>query len=114
MAPLFSFIDAIAALSPANLTVFQAARLADNPLDLRYRAIFPRVNTDSIRLSSIKTVDFRPVGGRREWNAQGREIPQKLGPTSALEMIPIEFTHHIDEREMHLLREPGIARSRGA
>lgn len=108
MAPLFSFIDAIAALSPANLTVFQAARLADNPLDLRYRAIFPRVNTASIRLSSITTVDFRPVGGRREWNAQGREVPQKLGPTSALEMIPIEFVHTIDEHELQLLGEAGV------
>lgn len=108
MPPLFSFIDAIAALSPANLTVFQAARLADNPLDLRYRAIFPRVNTASIRLSSITTVDFRPVGGRREWNAQGREVPENLGPTSELEMVPINFTKHIDERMMQLFGESGV------
>jgi hypothetical protein len=108
MAALFSYIDAVAALSPANITIFQAARLAENPLDLRYRAIFPRVNATSIRISSITTVDFRPVGGRREWNAQGREIPENLGPLREAEIVPIEFTKHIDERAMQLLREAGI------
>lgn len=108
MAPLFSYIDAVAALSPANITVFQAARLADNPLDLRYRSIFPRVPTPSIKLSSITTVDFRPVGGRREWNAKGREIPENLGPLREAEIVPIEFTKHLDERVMQLLGEPNV------
>ncbi len=105
---LFSFLDSIASLTPANLTIREATRLAENPLDLRYRAIFPRVPTDSIKLSSITTVDFRPIGGRREWNAQGREIPEKLGPAQNFEMVPINPTHHIDERMLQLFGESGV------
>jgi hypothetical protein len=108
MAALFSWLDAYADLTPANLTIREAARLAENPLDLRYRAIFPRVGASSIRLSDITTVDFRPVGGRREWNAQGREIPEKLGPARNFEMVPINPTHHIDERMLQLFGESGV------
>lgn len=104
----FDFLTKIAALTPANLTIREAARLADNPLDLRYRAIFPRIAAASIRISTITTVDFRPVGGRREWNAQGREIPRNLGPSSNWEMVPINPTHHIDEHELQLLGESGV------
>lgn len=105
---LFSFLDSITALTPANLTIREATRLAENPLDLRYRAIFPRVNAPSIKLSDITTVDFRPIGGRREWNAQGREIPEKLGPARNFEMVPINPTHHIDERMLQLFGESGV------
>lgn len=104
----FNWLDQIAALTPANLTIREQARLAENPLDLRYRAIFPRTPASSVRLSSLTTVDFRPTGGRREWNAQGREIPEKLGPRREFEMVPINPTHHIDERAMQLLRESGV------
>lgn len=107
MAPLFSFLDNNALLSSTNMTIREAARLAENPLDLRYRAIFPRVATDSVRLSEITLVDFRPIGGRREWNAQGREIPEKLGPARDFAMVPINPTHHIDERMMQLFGESG-------
>lgn len=108
MPALFSFLDSYAALTPANLTIREAARLAENPLDLRYRAIFPRVDASSIKLSDITTVDFRPTGGRREWNAQGREIPEKLGPVRTFEMVPINPTHHIDERMLQLYGESGV------
>lgn len=104
----FNWLDQIAALTPANLTIREQARLAENPLDLRYRAIFPRTPTSSVRLSQLTTVDFRPIGGRREWNAQGREIPEKLGPVREFEMVPINPTHHIDERQMQLLGESGV------
>jgi hypothetical protein len=105
---MFNWLDQYAALTPLNLTIREAARLAENPLDLRYRAIFPRVNTPSVKLSEITTVDFRPVGGRREWNAQGREIPEKLGPARNFEMVPINPTHHIDERMLQLFGESGV------
>lgn len=108
MAMKFSWLDTYAELSPANLTILQAARLAENPLDLRYRAIFPRVETSSIKLSTISTVDFRPVGGRREWNAQPRQVPEKIGPQREWQMVPIEFAHNIDELAMQILGEPGI------
>jgi hypothetical protein len=108
MAALFSFLDSYAALTAANLTIREAARLAENPLDLRYRAIFPRVPTRSIKISDITTVDFRPIGGRREWNAQGREIPEKLGPAREFQIVPINPTHHIDERMLQLFGESGV------
>ena len=104
---MFNWLDQIAALSATNLTIREQTRLAENPLDLRYRAIFPRINAPSVKLSDITTVDFRPIGGRREWNAQGREVPEKLGPAREFEMVPINPTHHIDERQMQLLSETG-------
>lgn len=104
----FNWLDQISALTPLNLTIREAARLAENPLDLRYRAIFPRVTSPSVKLSEITTVDFRPIGGRREWNAQGREIPEKLGPARNFEMVPINPTHHIDERMLQLYGESGV------
>lgn len=108
MAELFSFLNQITELSSTNLTIREATRTDQNPLLLRYRSIFPRVNAPSVRLSFITTVDFRPLGGRREWNAQGREIPEKLGPTGNFEMVPINPTHHIDERMLQLFGESGF------
>ena len=105
----FSWLDQqFPQFSNQNLTVYQAARIADNPLDLRYPDIFPQQDTDSIALSSISLVDFRPTGGRRDWNAQPRELTEKFGPARTFEMTPVEYSHHINEREMHKLREPGI------
>lgn len=105
---VFSWLDQVRELSPANLTVFQANRLAENPLDLRYRAIFPRVPTASVLLSSIELTDVRFVGGRREWNAQPREIPEDLGPAREFAITPINYSHHIDEFKMQLLQEAGV------
>lgn len=106
----FSWLDlTFPQFSNENLTVYQAARSADNPLDLRYPGIFPDVPTNSISLSSITLVDFRPAGGgRRDWNAQPREVVEKFGPKRDFEMTPIEFSHHINEREMQKFGEAGI------
>ena len=101
----FDFLGRVEALTPANLTLRERARLVENPNDLRWRGIFPKVDAASIKLSDLSAVDFRPIGGRREWNAQGREIPEVLGPIRNAEMVPINPTHHIDERAMQLLRE---------
>ncbi len=104
----FNWLDQITSLSQLNLTIREVTRTEENPLDLRYRAIFPRVPAPSVKLSEITTVDFRPAGGRREWNAQGREVPEKVGPTRNFEMVPINPTHHIDERMMQLFGESGV------
>lgn len=104
----FNWLDQIASLSNVALTIREVTRTEENPLDLRYRAIFPRVPARSVKLSEITTVDFRPAGGRREWNAQGREIPEKVGPTREFEMVPINPTHHIDERMLQLFGEAGV------
>jgi hypothetical protein len=101
----FDYLGRIQALTPGNLTIREQTRLADNPNDLRWRAIAPRVEAPSIKISEISSVDFRPTGGRREWNAQGREIPDVLGPVINAEMVPINPTKHLDERHLQLLRE---------
>lgn len=101
----FDFLTRVDALSPANLTIREQTRLAENPNQLRWRAIFPRTPAPSVRLSELAAVDFRPIGGRREWNADGREIPEILGAQRDWEMIPINPVHHIDERRLQFLRE---------
>lgn len=101
----FDFLGRVQALNPANLTIREQVRLADNPNDLRWRAIFPRVEAPSVKLSELSRVDIRFAGGRREWNAQGREIPEVLGPRVDAEMVPINPTHHIDERALQHMRE---------
>lgn len=104
----FNWLDQYEALTARNLTIREATRTAENPLDLRYRAIFPRQTAPSVKLSDITTLDFRPVGGRRDWNAQGREIPERLGPAREFQMVPINPTHHIDERMLQLFGESGV------
>lgn len=101
----FDFLTRIAALTPANLTIRERTRLAQNPNDLRWRSIFPKVEVGSVSLAEISDVDFRPLGGRREWNADGREIPDVVGPVRNVEMIPINPTKHLDERRLQRLRE---------
>lgn len=101
----FDFLARIEALTATNLTIREQARLELNPNDLRWRAIFPKRNVDSVRLSEFTDVDFRPAGGRREWNAQPREIPEVLGTKRDWEMVPINPKHTIDERRLQHLRE---------
>jgi hypothetical protein len=101
----FDFLAQIERLTASNLTIREQARLAENPNDLRWRSIFPKRNVDSVRLSEFTDVDFRPAGGRREWNAQPREIPEVLGTRRDWEMIPINPKHTIDERRLQHLEE---------
>jgi hypothetical protein len=101
----FDFLAQVERLSATNLTIREAARLEQNPNDLRWRAIFPKRPVDSVRLSEFTDVDFRPAGGRREWNAQPREIPEVLGTKRDWEIIPINPKHTIDERRLQHLRE---------
>lgn len=100
----FDILGRVEALNATNLTIREQARLELNPLDLAYRAIAPEVATDDVRLSEITAVDFRPTGGRREWNAQPRELPERLGPIQNAEMVPINFAHTIDEYRLTRLR----------
>ena len=101
----FDFLARIEELNPANLTIREQARLAENPNNLRWPAIFPQAATESVKINEISTSQTRFAGGRREWNAQGREIPEVLGPVMNAEMVPINPTHHIDERRLQHLRE---------
>lgn len=101
----FEFLGRVDALTPANLTIREQTRLALNPNELRWRAIFPKVDAPSIRIRELSRVDRRLPGGRREWNAQGREVPAFLGNLVDAEMVPINPTHHLNERELQLLKE---------
>lgn len=102
----FEILDRIDRLSPANLTIREQTRLAENPNDLRWRAIAPRVDANGIKISQLSGVDFRPVADFREWNADGREIPEVLGPLTEMEMVPITATHRIGEKRLTELRMP--------
>ena len=101
----FDFLGRVNALSPANLTIREQVRLAENPNDLRWRAIFPRVEARSIRIRELSRVDARFIGGRREWNADGREIPDVLGALIDAKIVPINPTKHLDEERLQVLRE---------
>lgn len=102
---LFDLLAKTAELRSDNLTIREATRLAENPNDLRWRALAPKKREDSIEISTFTNVDFRPNGGRREWNAQGRELTEKIGTSRAYELIPINPTFHFDERKLQKLRE---------
>lgn len=101
----FDYLARIESLSPAALTVREQARLAQNPNELRWRDIFPRTDADDISINSLTAADYRPAADFREWNADGREIPEVLGPRVTAEMVPISATHHIDERRLQKLRQ---------
>ncbi|HYG66110.1 MAG TPA: hypothetical protein VD838_00575 [Anaeromyxobacteraceae bacterium] len=98
-------LPALEALQGRNLTLREQTRLASNPDQLRWQAIFPRRETRSIRISEITQREFRPIGLRREWNAQGHEIPDVLPPRRDFEMIPINPKHTFDEHYLQLLTE---------
>lgn len=104
----FDFLTRVERLTATNLTLRERARLGENPNDLRWRALFPLVRVNSTRISEFSPVDFRPAGGRREWDAQGREIPEQLGPQFNWEMIPINPTKHFNEFTLQRLRERAL------
>jgi hypothetical protein len=93
------------ALQGRNLTIREQTRLASNPDTLRWPAIFPRRETRSVKVSEIVQREFRPIGLRRVWNAQGHEIPDLQPSRMDFEMIPINPKHTFDELYMQLLTE---------
>src|SRR5690349_19346536 len=102
----FDFLGKVTGLTAADLTVREQARLAQNPLELRYRAIFPRAEATSLTISQLTRPDTRFAAEYREFNADGREIPEVLGPKVDAEMVPMTATHHIDEKRLATLRAP--------
>lgn len=92
-------------LTAANLTIREQARLAENPNDLRWIGIAPRVETRSIKISEITKVDFRAIAGRRAWDAGARELAERLGPAVNWRIMPMGAKHTIDEEQLQLLRE---------
>ena len=101
----FTWIAQEADLSAAALTVRAQTLPLDDQGTLLWNSFFPRRDVDSIKLSQIAQVDFRPVSDRREWNARGRLIPIKVPNLAEIEMIPIESYFKIAEREIQELEE---------
>lgn len=102
----FDFLGKVTGLTAAELTVREQARLAQNPLELRWRAIFPRTDANGLTVSQLTKVDTRFAAEYREFNADGREIPEVLGPKVDAELVPMTATHHIDEKRLATLRAP--------
>jgi hypothetical protein len=105
----FDWLQRQEALRAASLTIREQARLAENPLDIRWPVLAPLTNTRSIRIREIRpTLDFRPAGAaRRAWNADVRELPERHGPTRDLEMIPLGYKKLYGERTQQLMGEQG-------
>lgn len=96
----FSWIAQEEALSSDTLTI-RAQEIAPEDVDETLQDIFfPRRNVDSVTLSSITDVDFRPVSARREWNTRGRQINMKTPNLAEMEFIPVEDYFKIGEREI--------------
>lgn len=92
-------------LSNAALTV-QAQTLAPNDAgQLVWDVFFPRTDANSVKIRTLTTVDFRPTADRREWNQRGRKITMQTPSGVDFEMVPIEGTFGIAEREMQELEE---------
>lgn len=92
-----------------NLTIREQTRLAENPNENRWHALFPRRGVNSIKLSELeRPLELRLVADRREWNAKGRMAHLEHGPAREMEITPIEMEYVIGERELTLLRESGI------
>jgi hypothetical protein len=102
----FDFLAKVESLTLTNLTIREQARLAQNPNETRWKSHAPTRDVDSVDLNEIETIDFRPVADYRSWNAQGREIHEKLGPRFSFSMKPMTATHHIDEERMQKLASP--------
>lgn len=103
-----SYLGQEPTLSSAALTVrVQAVSPLDNGRggQLLYDAFFPRRDVDSVKLSEITTLDFRPVADRREWNARGRAVQLVTPPLRDIEMVPVESYFKIDEYEIQRLTE---------
>lgn len=102
---MFHWLTTYERLSPAALTVRAQAVSVSDIGRLRHPQLFPRMDTDSIKLSDITIPDFRPVSDRRAWNGKGRQLTLKTGPERGYEIVPVEGYFVIDEYEMQRLAE---------
>lgn len=100
-----SLIPLVQELSPPALTVVARTISPNDQGRLRWDVFFPRENVDSVDLSEVTTLDFRPTADRREWNSRGRLIPDKTPETRKLSIVPVESYYKWGEYEMQKLSE---------
>jgi len=102
------FLEDIREVSSVGLTVLAQALTLDDldPFNrLKHPIFFPYSPTQSVRLSQIRELDYRPVSSRREWDAPGRFIPDRIPEQEELEMVPVEAYDAYGERYMQYLEE---------
>lgn len=104
----FTWLAQEANLSSAALTVRAQAISPNDNGALLWDIFFPRANVDSVKLSEITNLNWRPTSDRREWNAPGRLIPLLTPSTREMRMVPIEAYFQIAEEEMQKLVESNL------
>jgi hypothetical protein len=101
-----NWITEIEELSSAVLTVdIQSAQGLNDDDRLMYPTLMPREDVESVKISNLGEIAFRPASDRRAWNQRGRQIPLVLPKIRDLEIEPIEAFFTIGEREQQALRE---------
>lgn len=106
----FSWIEEVEDLSPDVLTV-RAQTLSPNDNGrLTWDVFFPRENVDSVDLDDVTTLDDRWTAERREWNAEGAEMPDQVPPRRRVSIVPIEAKKTIGEKEIQKLAEGAFGR----
>jgi hypothetical protein len=109
--PPFDLLHRFQRLSPSNITIREQARLEENPLDLRWPALFPRLTASSLRIRDLTKADLRLTAEYRAWNANGRELWEAIGPQTEWEILPLTATKHLDEKRLleFSLPDPSIS-----
>lgn len=98
-------------LSAVNLTIREQARLEENPLDLRWSALFPRRPATSLKIRDLTRAELRLTAEYRAWDAQGRELWEKIGPATEWEILPLTAKKTFGEKRLleFSLPDPSIA-----
>lgn len=99
------WLEEMEGLGAAPLTVQAQALNFEDQDQFLFPAFFPFRDVNSVRVSTLTTVDKRYVSDYREWEQRGRLIPVELPKVEELEMVPIESRDKIGEREIQRLRE---------
>ncbi|HRH40395.1 MAG TPA: hypothetical protein PKY82_02035 [Pyrinomonadaceae bacterium] len=98
--PAWDWLTKSKTLNAAALTV-RAQRLPENDNGkLLYPLFFKKTNVKSMEAHELVSLDYRPVAGRREWNAPERRIDLPIPAQRDLEFIPIGADHMINEKEI--------------
>lgn len=101
--PAWDWLTKSKTLNAGALTVRAQSLPEDDNGELLYPLFFPKRSVDSMDAHEIVTLDYRPVAGRREWNAPERRLGLKLPETKDLEFVPIGSDHLIGEKELDRL-----------
>lgn len=102
---MLAWLSAEERLTNDALTVRAQTISPNDQGNLLWDVFFPRRDVDSVEIHEITTLDFRPVADRREWNQRGRKINLRVPPFRDMEMVPIESTFSIAEREIQKFQE---------